>query len=161
MKNKTKAHATRLPILLATTFAMATTFCGCSKDPLSSFNSGRPPASIDLVGTYVPDPGALTTVLAQAGAGGSPMINLSMDGSVSITGTKELGLKELDGQNVKEGELHGTWDMGRNDEHWMILAESVEIFIVGNKPPYGLELKVGKPGRERILRFERQMPGKP
>lgn len=146
--------------LLATTLAIAASICGCSKDPLSTAYSAQPPASLDLAGTYVPDPGSITTVLAQAGTGGSPVIKLTMDGRITITGMQDLGLKELDGKNVKGDGLQSTWSLGRNDESWMILADAVEIFVVRDKPPFGLEVKVGQPGRERILRFERQSPAK-
>jgi hypothetical protein len=150
----------KMPTLFGATFAIAMSVCGCSKDPLSSAYSARPPAVADLAGTYVPDSGSITTTLATAGNHAAPVINLLPDCHISITGMKDLGFKTLDGQTVEGDGFQGTWDVGRNDEHWVILAEAVQILIVRDKPPYGLEMIVGKPGRERVLRFERQSPVK-
>ncbi len=156
-----KAHAIRWLVSLAMTFALVMLVVGCNKDPLSSANSPRPPAPSDLAGTYVPDAATITTLLAPAGTSSTPpVIHLSSDLKVSITGIKDLGLREFDGQTVKGDEVQGVGDVDRNDDHWVILAETIEILIVRDKPPYGLEVMVGKPGQERALRFERQAPAK-
>ncbi len=160
MKNKVKASAAALPVLLVTAVALVLLVGACSKDPLSSAYSRQAPAVTDLVGVYVPDSASITTLLAQSGSRAAPVINLLPDHQISIAGLNGLGLKEFDGNTVQGDGLQGAWSLGRNDDHWVILAETVEILIVRDQPPYGLEVRVGQPGRERILRFERQSPMK-
>lgn len=134
-----------------------TSLCNCDQDPLSSAYSSHPPPVADLAGTYVADSGVLTTLLAAAKiTGPPPTITLRSDLSLTITGIKALEFREIDGQIVKSSTFNSTWDTGRNDEHWVIMAGTVQILIVRDKPPHGLEVMVGKPGQERALRFERQ-----
>ena len=133
--------------MLATAVAMVTSVCGCSKDPLSTVYSTRRPASIDLVGTYVPDPASITTALAQTGMRSAAVINLQMDGRIFITGMNELGLKELgavqdkvaglrrfgaaalDMAYVAAGRLDGYWE--QNVSPWDVAAGVVLVREAG------------------------------
>jgi hypothetical protein len=132
---------------------------GCGRDPLGTIYTSQTPKVADLVGTYVAEADTVSAVFG--GNRVTASISLRPNGELTISGMKDLGLTQIDGSKVAGDGVHGKMGLGRNDENWIILVEGVEIWIVRDQAPYGLELICGKNGWERALRFERSRAAPP
>lgn len=164
--------SSRFPFLsVLAVFALSS----CLRDSNPSNFTTSPPTVQSLVGTYVPT--VHTTELLKA-TGKYPAsksaITLKDDGGITIDNVPDWWLTSYGEAKGKFDSGSGKWTLDRNKGWWILMASfqtesgqfsspvprtgnvTAMLSLVGQKPPYTLQLTVSDPNADVTMQYEKQ-----
>ena len=157
---------------LVVTLGLTLSSCMRDANP-SNFTLGQPTVKA-LTGTYVPT--EHTTELLKA-TGKYPISNSSItlgdDGSISIVNVPDWWLTSFGEAKGQFDNGRGTWTIDRSKSWWLLVASfptetakfsssvprsghvTAMLSLVGQKPPYTLQLSVSDPNAEVTMQYQK------
>jgi hypothetical protein len=133
---------------------------GCGVWQELHFTETKPKES-DLIGIYEPDDKTQKLITKDGGyASSNCKIKVDADGKIEFTNMPDWW-QDGSGESHKQFiSKNGTWDLEKVNDYWQIVWEhdktvDLSLHLLGQKPPYKIDIYIGDPDSELFMIFER------